>query len=78
MSLFALVFLKDMEPCSFLQFELVGIVRSARANQALASGRTSDVLNVRPIAVSQPEILQQILHVAIWAFNVQTSFKHAD
>jgi hypothetical protein len=53
-------------------------VSSARANQALASWRTNDVLNVRPIAISQPEIFQQILHVAIWAFNVQTSFKHAD
>ena len=76
MGLLRIALLKDVKPCSFFQFESVGIVRLARANQSLPFNGPDDILDVRPITVNQTKILHQVLHVAVGAFYVETGLRH--
>jgi hypothetical protein len=54
MSPLALIFLKDMQPCSFLQSKFVGFLRSARTNQTLPFLRARQLFNVRTMLVGAP------------------------
>ena len=38
--------------------------------------RTSDILNVRSVAICQGDFFQEVLHVAVWTFDIETGFGH--
>ena len=70
----ALIYRKHVEPRGFTQFEFMGILRSARTKQSLPFRSTRHILNVRSIAIGQAKVLHEVLHVAIWTFDIEASF----
>ena len=48
----------------------MGRSRSARAKQSLPFRGTCNILNVGAVAVVQRPFFQEVLHVAIWAFEI--------
>jgi hypothetical protein len=76
MCLFAFVFLEHMQPRLFFQFESVGFLGSAGANQTLPLRGSRNILDVRAVTVGQAKIFHQILHATIWAFDIETGLQH--
>jgi hypothetical protein len=76
MRLLALVVRKNPQPLPFTQLELIRLVGAARTKKPLPFAGASDIFDAGSIAVDQFEILHQILHLAIRAFDVQSSLCH--
>jgi hypothetical protein len=76
MGLLALVRAKYAKPCSLIQFEPVRVFGLARANQPLPLGTASNVLDVSPITVGQAKVFHEVLHVAAWAFYIESGLQH--
>jgi hypothetical protein len=70
----ALIYRKHVEPRGFTQFEFMGILRSARTKQSLPFRSTRHILDVRSIAIGQAKVLHEVLHAAIWTFDIEASF----
>ena len=76
MRLLAVALSKDVQPRSLLQFESIWFMRATWTDQLLPIRRTRDVLDVRLVTVGQTEVFHQVLHMAAWTLNVETSLQH--
>ena len=76
MGLLPLELVKNVDPRFLLQFELIGIPRLARTNQLLPFRGTSNVLDVRSIAVGEAKDFHHVLHAATWTFHVKAGSRH--